>query len=315
MQPVSDKSRPLVSVVVTAYQQPDYLNQAVESVLAQTFADYELIVVDDCSGEDTVRQYRLPPQARLMCHSERRGAAAFTRNTGMKAARGKYVALMDQDDVWLPDKLQAQVESLESNPQAGLSFCHFTVVDESLRPLPNQRRPRRRVRDPLRKLIRGCFIRTPSMVLFRRDVLEEVGYSDESIVGSADRDLYMTVARKYPFVAVPQALVLYRMHPKQFHRRNSTMRVGKIKVMDKTLDWANRERPDLVSAVRRSYCRILRQIGRSEMLEEDNPEEAVRTLHRARKMWPWNVRTYGLLVRAICRSRKKARREEQRLAL
>ena len=107
---------PVVSVIIAAYQAPNYLKQAIESVQSQTFRDYEIIVVDDCSGEEYTSQYYLPEEATLICHKERYGAPAAPRNTGIRAARGKYVAFLDHDDVWLPDKLAVQVQALEDNP-------------------------------------------------------------------------------------------------------------------------------------------------------------------------------------------------------
>lgn len=294
---------PLVSVVIAAYRNPDYVHQAVDSVLSQTFTDYEILVVDDASGEDTIAGYRLPEGVRLLRHDVRRRTAA-ARNAGIRASRGRYIALLDQDDLWLPDKLAKQVRLLESRPDMALVFCHCTPVDDALSPLASKRKVRRRVRHPLLKLVRGCFIATPSTVLFRRDVAESVGLFDESVIGASDWDFYLRVARSHEFGAIAESLVLYRMHPGQLHRDEHLMRAAKRRVYDKTLAWAEDGNPRLVRRVRQCYCRALRQIAAKQMLEERDTIASLETLGHAIRLWPWNIRSYGLLLRAICLSRK-----------
>lgn len=294
---------PLVSVIIAAYGMPDYLNEAVRSVCNQTFKDYEIIVVDDCSGDEVVSRYQLPKSARLICHEKRFGAAAATRNTGLKVARGKYVAFLDQDDVWLPDKLALQVKALEENPEAGLVFCHYTAVDSSLQPISKQRRVRRYVRDPLKKMIGGCFITTPSTVMARKSVVEECGMFDESIKGASDWDFYLRVARQYAFIAIPEPTIMYRLHPDQLHNNTALMDAAKIAIMDKTLEWAINERPDLINWVRRKYARMLYKMGRLELQSNYNPSLAYDILHRSRAIWFWGIRVHVLIIKAILRMR------------
>jgi len=289
---------PRVSVIIAAYGLPDYLNEAVRSVCAQTYRDYEIIVIDDCSGDDIVKRYHLPEKARLICHEKRFGAAAASRNTGIGVARGDYVAFLDQDDLWLPEKLAIQVKALEQLPDAVLAFCHYTAVDKSLEPLPRQRRARKRVRHPLEQMIAGCFIRTPSTVLARTGAVRECGMFDESVVGTSDWDLYLRLARRYAFVAIPEPLVLYRMHAEQLHKNGAIMRSATLRVMDKTLEWVRGERPELRRRVERYYGRILRKTGSAQLRDEHNPALALATLRRARRMRPWDVRIHGLIARA-----------------
>lgn len=287
---------PMVSVIITTYRMPDYVNQAVASVCRQTLTDVEVIVVDDASGEETVRQYDFPGNVRLICHPERRGSAAATRNTGIRASRGRYIAFLDHDDIWFPEKLELQVRALEENPEFGLTFCHYTQVDKSLTPLRSQPRPVRRLRNQLSMIIDKCFIRSPSLVLLRREVLEECGLHDESIVGCADRDLWIRLARICRFLPTPEPLVLYRMHPGQLSKQHLTRRDGQLRVMQKNLEWARSERPDLVSTVRRTYARVYRSIARHQIVFEGKPSEGRRSVFQAVSMWPWNPLNYVLFI-------------------
>ncbi|HSW38262.1 MAG TPA: glycosyltransferase, partial [Acidobacteriota bacterium] len=223
----------------------------------------------------------------------------------LKAAGGDLIAFLDQDDMWLPDKLEAQVNALKSKSGVGLVFCHYTAVDESLRPLPEQRRSRRSVRNPLKKMVSGCFIRTPSTVLAKTRAVKECGMFDESVIGASDWDFYLRLARRYAFMAIPEPLVLYRMHQKQFHRDTAVMRSAAMRVMDKTLEWARSDRPDLRNHVERSYGRILRKAGRSQLVDECDSIRALDTLRKARKMRPWDILIHGLIMAAKFRRHRR----------
>lgn len=295
---------PLVSVVVAAYGSPDYLNQAIRSVNEQTFRDYEIIVVDDCSGDEVVSRYELPDSATLIRHKKRFGAAAATRNTGLRAAAGRYVALLDQDDVWLPEKLAIQVEAMEEAGGEAVVFCHTTSVDPSLTPLARQGRIRRRVRHPLRKLLGGCFIRTPSTVLAPLEAVRECGMFDETILGASDWDFYLRMAKRCAFVPIADRLVLYRMHPAQLHRKIPFMNTANVAVMEKTLQWVREERPELTNRARSRYARVLYKVACHQLTADGDAAAAVDTLRRARSLWLWNARALMLAARAGWRMRR-----------
>jgi glycosyltransferase involved in cell wall biosynthesis len=295
--------RPLVSVVITTYNSPDLLNQAIDSVLAQTFVDYELIVVDDASGEVSVAQCRMPEGGLLIRHKERRRAAA-ARNSGMAEARGKYIAIMDHDDVWLPDKLESQVRLLEENPSAGLTFCHYSAVDVHLNPLAKQRSPRKIGANLLKQLVRRNFIRSPSLTLIRRDAIDQCGMFDESVIGASDWEFYIRLAAKYPFVADPARRGLYRTHPGQMSRNRLDMHRASVFVMEKTLGLARAERPDVVIAVRRRLCSELKVLSRALVRCGEDGDEAWHTLRRAIAIWPWNISPYGRVAVTLWYARR-----------
>lgn len=292
-------SIPMVSVVIPAYQRPDYLNQALESVHCQTFADYEVIVVDDCSGDEFVSQYRLRDGIRLLRHDERRGPAA-ARNTGIENARGRFIALMDTDDFWLPDKLEMQVRELDYNSDVGLTYCHYVLVNDLLEPLPKQPRPKPLGKDPLRRLLWGNVIKSCSVVLVRREALEKCGLFDESILGVDDWDLWLRVARCYQILQDPTPRVLYRTHPAQFSDDRLMMRQGELAVREQWLEWAERERPDWTRRLRFRMSRDLQRLARCEM-RAGLPREAVRTLRRALHVCPWNMQSHAQLLLATVR--------------
>lgn len=257
---------PLVSVIIPAYRRADFVNQAVASVMRQTFTDYEIIVVDDCSGDEVVDGYHLPPGAQLIRRETNSGRASIPRNDGFRASRGRYVAFLDMDDIWLPEKLAKQVAVLESHPEIGLTFCHYQRVNEALQPLRHQNRPPVLAADVLRQLLAGNILRSPSQALIRRTVLEEAGGFDPAIIGTADWDLWIRLARITAFHADAAPNVLYRRYAGQQSRDQRKMRHGGIVVLDKALEWVTGERPDLLPVVNRRLAHLHCRYAWSEMM-------------------------------------------------
>lgn len=293
---MSHPNAPLVSVLLTTYNRPEFLNQAVASVLDQTFTDYEIIVVDDGSDLEAVQRYQLSDRVRLI-RQVRRGRAAYGRNAGIRAASGKYLALMDDDDIWLPGKLEAQVKALEARPEAGLTYCHYTFVDDSLSTLALQKEPEAYPHDALRWMLHHCFILSPSCVLIRRDVMIECGMFDENLVSCCDWDAWIRIASRYPLHAEPERLVLYRRHEGQISLRKGTMRIWDAQVLENALSTVKAEHPRLTVFARRRLSFALRSVVRYQMQYEDDLSVTGQFLYRAWRAWPWATSTYGLALK------------------
>lgn len=200
-------AEPAVSVIIPAYNREATIARAMDSVLAQTLADLELIVVDDASTDRTaevVAAYA-DPRVRLLRHDTNRRAAA-ARNTGIRAARGQYVAFLDSDDVWFPDKLATQVADLEAAPADVRASCTaFEVVrwGELFRITPALLSHR--------QVFMGCDWSPGTTLMVRRDVFDTVGRLDESFGRYEDWDWALRYTRRYRIRVVPRAMVrLYR---------------------------------------------------------------------------------------------------------
>ncbi len=291
----SNGDNPLVTVVITAYNRPDCVNQAIESILAQTFTDYEINVADDCSSDEVVAQYRLPNCARLIRAEKRRGLAAAGRNDGIRVARGRYVALMDDDDIWLPEKLEEQVKLLESHPQAGLTYCHAIYVDENLSVIG--RHPHCIVNhDPLDPIVRNCFICTPSCVMAPRDVFTDVGLFDESLECCCDWDMWIRIAAKYPFVADPECRIWYRKHRGQLSGNRWLRRVATIQIQEKVMTWAASEGRRIVITPRRRVTLGMGVLA-MRLTEMDGIPRVERDAWRGWFFWRRVLRLAGLYCR------------------
>ena len=205
---------PTTSVVIATYNRADLVGKAISSVMAQTDPDFELIVVDDGSTDDTRQVVGAFRDPRLRYHYQANsGLPASARNAGIRLARGKYVAFLDSDDEWYPEKIRKTISILEATPGLGL-VCHneHIVQDGSVIDV-NRCGPF--VRDMYRKLLLdGCALSTSATVV-RKDLLDRVGGFDErpGFFCVEDYDLWLRLARiGVEMRFVPDILGRYRIH-------------------------------------------------------------------------------------------------------
>ncbi len=293
-----EQGGPKVSVIISTYERPAYLKQAVESVYAQTFQDFEIIVVDDGSAQETVALYELGDRARLIRHERSRCGCAATKNTGARAARGQYLAFLDDDDLWLPHKLQSQVDILDRQPEVGLVYGHFILVDQDLQPLKDQPKPKAVRGSCLTRLIHGNFIKSPSVVMMRREVIEKCGGFREDMCGAEDWEMWTRAAACCQFQSDPDPLILYRTHPGQMTLKMLTSRRADVQAMERLVEWAMQHAPGAVSRLRSALCFRLQRLSRWEATY-NGYGAAARVLARAISVYPWDPRSYLRLLTAV----------------
>lgn len=203
---------PRVSVIIPAYNQASYLGETIESVLAQTFGDYEIIVVDDGSTDDSGRVARGYGAAVRLVSQENQGLAG-ARNSGIRHAQGMLVALLDSDDQWLPQYLEQMVRLADENPGASVFYCAVTYVDAQGRDLPQQ--PDAVVLPPAEMyaaLLRSNFL-VPSTILMRRTAAVDAGLFDPQFRRLQDWELWLRMlGQGRRFTGSAQRLVRYRVH-------------------------------------------------------------------------------------------------------
>lgn len=206
---------PRVSVVIPTRDRAALLRRALESVLAQSFADYEILVVDDASGDDTAAMLAAIADPRLLVlRNEAPGGAPRARNRAIAAARGEFVAFLDDDDEWLPRKLELQLGRFErGTARLGLVHCGTDLISA------RSGRCVHRFDAPDRPMHWTDFLRempfTTSNAMVRRSALLEVGGFDEVLAGAQDRDLWLRLARGHEIGAVPETLVRRYLHGEQ----------------------------------------------------------------------------------------------------
>lgn len=205
---------PRVSIILPAYNRETLVARAIDSVLAQTFTDFELIIVDDASKDGTravLERYRDVPRVKLILSDVNRGGSG-ARNLGIEAAVGELIAFQDSDDVWLPGKLAAQVAALDANPEAGLCYCG-SLFSEGARSyyIPEQVFDRYDG-DMSREILRRNTTSTQVLVV-RREVLDRAGHFDATLKRFQDWDLMIRVAQEAPFVFLPEPMAVIYATP------------------------------------------------------------------------------------------------------
>lgn len=210
--PVNSNPGPYqVSIIIPSYNHARYIGDAIQSVLKQKYRDFEIIVVDDGSTDRTRQVVEQFGDAVRYIWQENRGLSA-ARNTGIRAARGELIGLLDADDIYLDQYLSTLVPVLQSNPDASAVYCGFQFVDEKKQLLPQVGK---RVVPPEQfysSLIEGNFIIAQCM-LVRRSTYEQVGQFDENLRACEDWDMWLRIAREHQVLGVPQVLTWYRLLP------------------------------------------------------------------------------------------------------
>jgi glycosyltransferase involved in cell wall biosynthesis len=201
--------RPLVSVVVPCYNQARFLGETIESALQQTGAQVEVIVVDDGSTDHTASVAAMYPAVRYL-RQQNQGAAA-ARTAGLRASKGEYVIFLDSDDRLLADAIDRGVEYLTAHPDYAFVTGHVRLITEDGSPagIPPQEHADT---DHYIALLRSNFIWTPGVVTYRRSVFDFVDAFDSSAGGSADYELNIRIARRFPIGCHHQLILEYRQH-------------------------------------------------------------------------------------------------------
>jgi len=199
---------PRVSVIVPTRDRLEKLQRALSGVDSQRFRDFEVIVVDDGSVDTTVSWLRTQCPGVWVLAMERHGGAARARNRGLDLARGDLIAFLDDDDVWQPAYLEAQVEYLDAHPTATLSYTDHVETDASGRSLRPDTRPLFAYPSPFVRLLAESFIHTLSVVVCRREAFDHFGRFDESLSIVHDLDWYSRIlAGGGSFLYLPRPLV------------------------------------------------------------------------------------------------------------
>jgi glycosyltransferase involved in cell wall biosynthesis len=200
---------PKVSVIVPAFNSADYTVETVESVLQQTYEDFELLVIDDGSTDNT-RDALEPYADRIQYIYKENGGACSARNFGIRLSKGEYVACLDCDDLWLPEKLAHSVAALDANPAAAFVYTGCYLIDSAGQIIDQVRNLCDPDSDVYRSILNNGAIPAPTVVM-RRVCLDDVGSFDERIFIPADKDLWLRLARKHPICCVPLQLSKYRL--------------------------------------------------------------------------------------------------------
>jgi glycosyltransferase involved in cell wall biosynthesis len=301
-----------VSVIIPVYNVEQYVAQTLESVLAQTYTNLEIIIVDDETPDRSIDICRRYADPRIQIIQQKNRGLAGARNTGIRHATGDYIALLDSDDLWLPNKLQKQVEHLESSPQIGISFCRSAFIDDLGKPLGTYQMPRLKDITAPYLMCRNP-IGNGSAPMIRREVFEAIAYTrdrygitekfyfDDSFRQSEDIECWIRIVIQthWKIEGISEAMTLYRVNAGGLSANIFKQLESWEQVITKTRTYA----PDIVAQwEQRARAYQLRYLSR-RAVRLKNGVIAVQLVHQALRthwkiLWEEPQRTLVTLAAA-----------------
>lgn len=282
---------PTVEVIIPAYNAAHFLPFALDSVMAQTFSDWRILLVDDGSKDNTadiVAGYAAQLGPRLKYIYQANAGLPAARNTAIRHAEGEFLALLDADDVWLPCRLTETLKAFDGKPEVGLTYGFNDSIDPEGRLLRTYRNVSRHPEGRIAPYIymREMDLPCPT-VTFRRSCAVEVGGFDESMRATEDRDLWLRIALRYDAALVREVIAQYRTSPQAMTSDPERMFQAQLRFIEKHYGapgcgpWARRV---ALSNVHRQKAEAL--------LKRGNLTAAVRTAWKAVALNPTKLKNY-----------------------
>ncbi|MFB3903307.1 MAG: glycosyltransferase family 2 protein [Acidobacteriota bacterium] len=275
-------SVPSVSVVIPAFNQAGYLADAIQSVLAQTYSDYEIIVVDDGSTDETRAVVESQGPGIRYVWQENQGLAG-ARNTGIREARGRYVALLDSDDAWLPSFLSSMMWLAESRREATVFYCGVIYIDERGCDLPQSGHTRVLPRHELYEtLLRYNFL-IPSTIVMDRSAIVSAGLFDPAFRRLQDWELWIRLLRQgRTFAGLDECLVRYRIHKRSLSTDPEGGQQAARSLVQKHFGTDDGNPQDWPADKRRAYGGLYRYYAlTTSLVRQGNWTECARYLRKA----------------------------------
>ena len=230
---------PKVSVLIATFNCAKYIAEAIDSVLDQTYTDYEIIIVDDGSTDDTksiIKTYLDKNADKIKYYYQENQGLACARNVAIKYSKGKYIAFLDADDKWLPPRLEIGVAILDNEPDIGLVHSNDIKIDENGSLLKGYTKHKKHLSGYISEdlLLRKIHIQGGT-VLFRRKCLDKVGLLDPYLtyLGAEDRDLWYRISKEFKVKYVDRQLAYYRIRKDSLSRNTTNMLKARYYIVNK----------------------------------------------------------------------------------
>lgn len=232
-----------VDIIIPAYNAAHFLPKALDSVIAQTFSDWRILLIDDGSQDRTaevVAPYRERLGDRLLYVHKQNGGLAAARNTAIQHATAEFLALLDADDIWLPNRLEAAVRRFQGHPEIGIVYGFVTRIDQDGRLLDTFATRNAHAEGHVARYIYQRTLDLPCpTITFRRVCVEQVGGFDESMRATEDRDLWLRIAQKFEVALVPEIVAYYRVSAQAMTTDSDRMLQAQRKFLDKHVGTPN----------------------------------------------------------------------------
>lgn len=275
---------PKVSVIIPTHNRPEFLHSAITSVLNQTFQDFEIIVVDDASKDDTHNVINCINDRRIkyIRHEINKGVSA-ARNTGITASTSDFIAFLDDDDEWMPEKLGKQVDLIENkSPGVGVVYTGFVRMNRKSTEILGQNIPTKRG-TIFNEMLIGNWIGTASTPLFRRECFDKVGLFDERISYGEDYDMWIRMSKEFRFEYIEEPLVKYHVHRNGL-TSNHDMVIRGMEIL-------NKKYGQFLALNKKSYSHFYLVLGGAYCYNQ-NMKKGKEAFLKAIKLYPFEIRHY-----------------------
>lgn len=277
---------PLISVIIPCYNHGHYLPDALQSVLAQTLADWEAIVVDDGSSDNTAevaRRYAARDGRIRYLHQENRGLSG-ARNSGIRAAQGQFLAFLDADDAWEPQFLETCADALRAHPAWAGVYTLTLFVDEAGRPLPRSGGEALQGAALRARLLRGGFFPVHA-ALVRVEAVRAAGLFDAALTSVEDWDLWLSLTARHEMGGLPQALARYRVYPGSMSTHAERMHRNRMAVLAKHFGPPEGDPANWPEEKRRAYAYAHRAAALG-YIAQGQAAEGWALLAEGARLWP-----------------------------
>ncbi|HRN66659.1 MAG TPA: glycosyltransferase [Promineifilum sp.] len=275
---------PTISVIIPCYNQGRFLKFAIDSVIAQTFEEWEVIIVNDGSTDDTAQVVAGYDDARVRyVYQENRGLSA-ARNTGLRESHSEYVAFLDADDAWTPSFLQHSLLPMLNDQRPGMVYSRYRFLDDRGN-LQSQIGGEALESTRFRRVIRRGGFFPPNCALVRRSAIDKVGCFKSLPTGAEDWDLWLRIAEEFPVVGLEDPLAYYRIYPGSMSTNGLRMQISRFAVLAEHFGppdgppglWPEAKREAYACGYRSCAC---------EFLQQNDPDTAWELLSEGARIWP-----------------------------
>jgi len=294
---------PKVSVIIPTYNRSKLVKEAVESVLAQTFKDFEVIVVDDGSTDDTRSIIEAIKDSRLRYFYKENGGVSAARNLGLQRAKGDFICFLDSDDLWPNNFLEVMLQKLQRNPDYGAAYCLRTLLYPDGRKAESYYRQYCKSGWITQDLFRKTFIQTSSLC-FRKPALKDF-FFDELLSNAEDTDAWLRLSTRVKFLFVPEIQTIYRRQHNICPRTKfSSENCNHILVLERFYYRLGGNRLAKRKVALRKLSHAYRSIAKKQY-KKGCRAASIFLYKRAIRYWPLDIRLYRDLLRALLLNKKE----------
>jgi glycosyltransferase involved in cell wall biosynthesis len=292
---------PTVTAIIPTYNRCDFLSQTINSVLAQDYGDFEILVIDDGSIDNTRQTIAEIKDNRIKYFHKNNGGASSARNIGLKNAQGQFICFLDSDDLWPDNFLKTMINRLLKNPQYGAAYCMRTLLFEDGSTKPSYQKEFFFSGQVTAQLFQKTFIQT-STICFRGKILEGI-FFDESLTNGEDVDIWLKVSTKTKFLFVPDIQIIYRQQSSSDTAGFDSKYCNRLRVLERFYFKLGGDK----YIPRKTAIRKLSYAYRSaakKAFKADCRKAAIELTKAALQYQKWQIRLYLDLIKAYSINKK-----------